>query len=401
MKLTNKEKTKKNLIVYLRRRRLRMGKFILYLSAIGQQKFRSQRSIWAKKRMQNFWFETVCYHWNDDDWISNLRMNKESFYGLLRQIEEHITKKDTNFRRSVPADVRLAVCLYFLSHSTDYTTVSNLFGIGKSTAHGIIMQVRQVIVNKLLNKYIKLPNREELIKSIAGFEEMSGFPQIAGAIDGCHIALRAPNKDSEEYINRKGYHSVILQGLVNSNYLFTDICVGWPGKCHDARVFKNSALFKNCQSNSSFLSANLSRNIGGKNINPVIIGDAAYPLFTWLLKPYKEFGNTTNEEIYFNNCLCRCRVVVENVFGRLKGRFRCLSKLLETNVKNTILIITTCCILHNYCELHKQHFGCMTPEEVSQENASSYTEVSGEADEESDDARIVIKDYLFHNMRYQ
>ena len=67
---------------------------------------------------------------------------------------------------------------------------------------------------------------------------MSGFPQAIGAIDGCHIRIKAPLKNAEDYINRKDYHSIILQGLVDSRYLFRDIFVGWTGKTHDARVFK-------------------------------------------------------------------------------------------------------------------------------------------------------------------
>ena len=180
--------------------------------------------------------------------------------------------------------------------------------------------------------------------------------------------------------------------------MFIDICVGWPGKCHDARVFRNSTLLEKCQSaTSTFLSVDMSRNIGGKNIKPLIIGDAAYPLHSWLLKPYKESGNVSNEEIYFNNCLCRCRVIVENVFGRLKGRFRCLSKLLETNVENTIIVITACCILHNFCELHKQTFDGMEQEETISEDI--FNEVHDEHEEIGYEVRRVIKEYLFNNVR--
>ena len=181
MNLTRKQK--RILSVYMRRRRQRISYFILQLSTIGYNGLRKQRGIWAKQRAQNFWFDVICIHWKEDDWISNLRMNKESFNVLLNELAPYITKKDTNFRKAIPADIRLAVCLYFLSHSSDYTTVSNLFGIGRATAYQIIMQVCRVIVDKLLKSYIKLPNTNESIrKSIDEFEEISGFPQIAVAI---------------------------------------------------------------------------------------------------------------------------------------------------------------------------------------------------------------------------
>lgn len=45
------------------------------------------------------------------------------------------------------------------------------------------------------------------------------------------------------YINRKSYHSTVMQALVDSNYIFRDIVVGWPESVHDKRVFSNSQLY--------------------------------------------------------------------------------------------------------------------------------------------------------------
>ena len=75
------------------------------------------------------------------------------------------------------------------------------------------------------------------------FSDRAGFPQIVGCVDGCHIPIKAPQSNPEDYVNRKGFHSIILQALVDANYLFLDICVGWPGKVHDARLFRNSSLY--------------------------------------------------------------------------------------------------------------------------------------------------------------
>ena len=55
-----------------------------------------------------------------------------------------------------------------------------------------------------------------------------------------------------------------------------------------------------------------------------------------------------------NVALSKSCVVVENAFGRLKGRFQCLSKRLYTSVQKTVSIVATCCTLRNVCELKKQ-----------------------------------------------
>ena len=75
---------------------------------------------------------------------------------------------------------------------------------------------------------------------IEGFVAMKGFPRVLGAIDGCHIPIKAPNFCPENYVNRKGFHSVILRAICDNQMLFTDCYVGWPGAVHDARVFRNS-----------------------------------------------------------------------------------------------------------------------------------------------------------------
>ena len=77
-----------------------------------------------------------------------------------------------------------------------------------------------------------------------GFETAWGFPQCVGAIDGCHIPVQAPALNHTDYYKRKGWYSILLQAVVDSKYRFTNICVGWPGSVHDARVFANSSLYK-------------------------------------------------------------------------------------------------------------------------------------------------------------
>ncbi|XP_018376266.1 PREDICTED: putative nuclease HARBI1 [Trachymyrmex cornetzi] len=47
------------------------------------------------------------------------------------------------------------------------------------------------------------------------FERRSGgFPGVVGAIDGVHIQCKAPPGNANDYYNRKGFHSIILQDIV-------------------------------------------------------------------------------------------------------------------------------------------------------------------------------------------
>lgn len=41
-----------------------------------------------------------------------------------------------------------------------------------------------------------------------------GFPGVVGAIDGCHIPIKQPPGNANDYYNRKEFHSIILQGKI-------------------------------------------------------------------------------------------------------------------------------------------------------------------------------------------
>ena len=55
-------------------------------------------------------------------------------------------------------------------------------------------------------------------------------------IDGTHISIVAPTENKADYVHRNKYHSIVMQAVVDSGYLFRDFVVSWSGSVHDARV---------------------------------------------------------------------------------------------------------------------------------------------------------------------
>jgi len=80
-------------------------------------------------------------------------------------------------------------------------------------------------------------------------------------------------------------------------------------------------------------------------------GDSAYPLKTFLIKPFALNTALTNQQKVFNCNLSKARIVVENVFGRLKARWCTLMKCNEMNISNVSHVVKACCVLHSICEI--------------------------------------------------
>ena len=315
----------------------------------------SIRTVWTKERSSYWWEHVVSSCFTPQDWLQNFRMSKDTFAYLCDQLCSSISKTDTITRKAISTEQRVAITLCFLSTGSDYRTIGHLFGVSKSTACVVTKEVCAAIVECLLPKYIKIPTGAALRENVEAFKTELGFPQCVGAVDGTHIPIISPQECPADYYNRKGWHSIILQGTVDHAGRFIDIYVGWPGRVHDARVFSNSSLYHRGQSNTLF-PTDLKESISGRDIPLVLLGDPAYPLLQWLMKAFPDNGRLSCEQKVFNYCLSKARVVVEHSYGRLKGRWRCLLKRLDIDVKDASELVAACCVLHNICEVHGDTF---------------------------------------------
>ena len=86
----------------------------------------------------------------------------------------------------------------------------------------------------------------------------SGIFQCLGAIDGTHIPIKALLIHHSDYYNRKSFHSVILQGVCDSQCCFPDVFAGWPGRAHDSRVFGRSQIGKMITDHGLLITTSLS-----------------------------------------------------------------------------------------------------------------------------------------------
>ena len=89
--------------------------------------------------------------------------------------------------------------------------------------------------------------------------------------------------------------------------------------------------------------------VGGVPLPYIVIGDEAFPLKKYLMRPYPRSARRLSEaERIFNYRLSRSRNTVENAFGILANTWRTYQRPFECRVQLCDKLILPTVVLHNY-----------------------------------------------------
>ena len=303
--------------------------------------------------------ECIVPSYSDCTFRSHFRLSRSSaeiLVGLLARCPE-IPSEHLRGRPPVSVEKQLLITMWVLGNPETIRSVSDRFNVTKSSVFRIVRRICHAIVNNLAAQFICWPSGERLKQVTEQFQRKKGLPHCIGAIDGTHIPIKAPYDNPEQYVNRKKFHSVQLQGVCDADRFFTVYCA-YPGSVHDARVLRNSPLYQEAERLESVVFPE----------STYIIGDAAYPLKTWLVTGFKNNGKLTREQRQFNYFLSSTRMKIEHTFGLLKGRFRKLKVMMDIDkVEDIPLIVTSACVLHNFCLLNEDNIDMFLDSEIEQE----------------------------------
>ena len=133
---------------------------------------------------------------------------------------------------------------------------------------------------------------------------------------------------------------------MDSAYRFTYIDVGAIGSESDGGVFAQTQFSRMLARQEASLPQPEPLAPGGEPVDYFLVGDDAFPLRNYLMKPFPLRGLTKEERI-FNYRLSRARRIVENAFGILANRFRVLHTTMCMRPERAECVVMAACILHN------------------------------------------------------
>ncbi len=190
----------------------------------------------------------------------------------------------------MPLRKRVAIALWKLATGGEYRSVSHLFRVGLTTVFNCVKDFCNAVNKVLLPVHIKFPDARKWVGY--GFSEQRWrVPQCVGAIDGSHIPIIAPTEYPRDLFNRKGWHSIILQAVVDGKGLFWDLCIGFPGSVHDARVLKQSHLWERLSDGHL---------LGQNKVN---IGSKQGELFLCIIVVLNLIAIDDHYIFYYSNCI--------------------------------------------------------------------------------------------------
>jgi hypothetical protein len=175
----------------------------------------------------------------DRKYQQTYRMSFLAFERLVAELTPFLRPTAQMFVRP-PISIKKQVCLvvYRLAHDFSCKAMNMLYGCGESTTRKYTLIVCRVLSSRtrLFGAYIHAPRGHRLMDIIHKFRNLTGLPNVVGAIDDTHIHLSTrPQRDLTpilcDFFNWKKFHSVLLQAVCDAKGFFLMCIEGNPVEC--------------------------------------------------------------------------------------------------------------------------------------------------------------------------
>ncbi|XP_058618261.1 uncharacterized protein LOC131531494 isoform X1 [Onychostoma macrolepis] len=247
------------------------------------------------------------------------------------------------------AEIQMWTSVRYLASGESMLSLAFSYRLGHTTVMNSVHMVCAAIEKVMMERFLPSPTQNTWKEVAQGFCEKWNFPNCLGAVDGKHIIIKAPPLSGSQFFNYKNTFSIVLLALVDADYRFRVIQVGDFGRSSDGGVYARSDLGRGMENNTLHVPPSTSlpgaAHLG--DVPFVMVGDTAFPLKPFLMRPYPG-ANLTFKKRIFNYRLSRARMVVENAFGILSARWRIFLNRINLQPKHVDTLVMAACILHNF-----------------------------------------------------
>lgn len=249
-------------------------------------------------------------------------------------------------QKPITPEQKLCLVLRFMATGESHRSLAFQFRISPGYMSLIVQQVLLAIVNRLQNIVMPAPTEETFSAIAKRYNTKWNFPNCVGSVDGKHVRIKKP-LDLRSTIT-SNFVSIVLIAIVDADYQFIAIDVGAFGREGDSSVFKKSNFGQAIERGSFNIPPPAT--IPGTNIQlpHVLLGDQAFPLSTYLMKPFSQAVAAADErKANYNYRLSRARRTVENAFGIMSQYWRIFFTPIAVLPKTVDHVIIASCLLHN------------------------------------------------------
>ena len=219
-----------------------------------------------------------------------------------------------------------------------YQDLRRLFNISKTSVYRTFHRVLQAI-DHVESITFPLDDPAAMAQLSCGFDRLTEglLSGCVGALDGYAICVVKPNKkfcqNPASYFNRKGFYSLVFQGVCDANRRFIFTSILCAGSTHDSIAWELTSLAEAMKS-------------ADWPTEYWIVGDAAYSASENLMVPLP--GKQIAEALWsFNFYQSRLRINIECAFGMIWKRFLILQSPILFALPVVSLLMNVLCKLHN------------------------------------------------------
>ena len=152
--------------------------------------------------------------YSDEEVRVRYRFRRESILFITNLVAGDISR-NTRRNHALPPLLQVLIALRFYASGSFLQVIGDTFGVDKSTVSRAITDVSRGLIAKQ-PLFIKWPSTNDECTTIKNeFYLRGGFPCVIGCVDGTHVRLQAPSQHENNYVNRKGFHSINVQGVCN------------------------------------------------------------------------------------------------------------------------------------------------------------------------------------------